>query len=58
MRHAPVIECRGKRVINGCHDVAIQGDIVNARLRDRILCQAVGRVRAEAVVEGRDVLIR
>jgi hypothetical protein len=58
MRHTPVIERRRKRVIDGRHDVAIQGDIINARLGDRILGYAVGRVRTEAMLEGRDVLIR
>ena len=58
MRDAPVIERRRKRVIDGRHNVAIQGNIINARLRDRILGYAVGRVRAEALLEGRDVLIR
>ena len=40
MRHAPVIQGGRKRVINSRHDVAIQGDIVNARLGDRVLSQA------------------
>ena len=58
MRYAPGIEYCRKRVINGCHDIAIQGNIINARLSDRILGYTVGRVRAEAMLEGRDVLIR
>ena len=58
MRHTPVVERRRKRVIDGHHDLAIECDIVNARLGDRILHHAVGRMRAEAVLEGRDVIIR
>lgn len=58
MRHAPVIQGGRKRVINSRHDVAVQCDIVNARLGDRVLSQAVGRVGAKAVLEGRDVIIR
>ncbi len=58
MRYAPVIECGRKRVIDGRHDIAIQGDIINTHLSDRILSHAVGWICAEAVLEGRDMLIR